>query len=635
MAVFTRVVDLVDAIEAFQLNQYAATLEGDIGAGRAISLTALNDPTAYSLRVANIDTTNGRAFKVFKANLTDAWIDVTKTGTKIDGLQLVHQPSTPDAPGTGFTTLYPKTDDLLYYRSESGSEIALVDVSSAQTLTNKTLTSPTLTTPTLTTPSVTSPLTLSQIATPSAPASGTSVYSKAGGGLYTRAASGAEIQYVDMSSTQTVGGAKTFSSPVLLPNGTASAPGLAFSVMTNAGLYRVGTDEWGMSIAGDAPGDGGGTTFRFRKGDRWPQIAFGQTDSSGGWIWTDTFYDAPLKLHLVQDLAAGGSVIGAHFEVRNDANSGQGAGVIPDSSAITAVAYKYLSTSNGAMRAGEFQTIVTGDVSDAHAFATSFAIEAGIHMGIDGNGSYKTGILNCISTVDGIPNGPITGAATPHRADVGLLLRGAAGYHWPIRFWDERTTGHFLFNVDGQGRVLGSYNANQAAPSYSFLKSDGTEDPTGMFWGGAGNLGFTAAGTEGMRLNSSGLGIGTTASGSRLAVVGNTSILSGGATTNVIVQIGRTATDAQIAVVGSAGQLANTSTQGDVVIRAESGNDLLFCNGADGASPLRIGAAKLGFFETAPVVKPTVTGSRGGNAALASALTALAGLGLLTDSSSA
>ena len=41
----------------------------------------------------------------------------------------------------------------------------------------------------------------------------------------------------------------------------------------------------------------------------------------------------------------------------------------------------------------------------------------------------------------------------------------------------------------------------------------------------------------------------------------------------------------------------------------------------------------IGFYNTAPAAKPTVTGSRGGNAALASLLTALAGLGLITDSS--
>jgi len=42
-----------------------------------------------------------------------------------------------------------------------------------------------------------------------------------------------------------------------------------------------------------------------------------------------------------------------------------------------------------------------------------------------------------------------------------------------------------------------------------------------------------------------------------------------------------------------------------------------------------------GFNDTAPIAKPTVSGSRGGNAALASLLTALANYGLITDSSSA
>lgn len=43
--------------------------------------------------------------------------------------------------------------------------------------------------------------------------------------------------------------------------------------------------------------------------------------------------------------------------------------------------------------------------------------------------------------------------------------------------------------------------------------------------------------------------------------------------------------------------------------------------------------AKTGFFGATPVVKPTVTGSKGANAALTSLLTALANLGILTDSS--
>lgn len=42
----------------------------------------------------------------------------------------------------------------------------------------------------------------------------------------------------------------------------------------------------------------------------------------------------------------------------------------------------------------------------------------------------------------------------------------------------------------------------------------------------------------------------------------------------------------------------------------------------------------LAFHDTAPIARPTVTGSRGGNAALASLLTALSNYGLITDSSS-
>jgi hypothetical protein len=528
MAEFTRVVDLVDAVEAFQLNQYAAALEGDAGAGRAITLTALNDVSAYALRVANQDTTNGRAFKVFKANLTDAWIDVTKTGTKVDGLQLIHQVSTPDAPGTGFTALYPKTDDLLYYRSESGSEIALADVSSVQTLSNKT------------------------------------------------------VQFGD---------------------GTAAAPSVAFTNMTDAGLYRIGTDEFGLAIAG-GDGAGGGTAIRFRKGNRWPQIAIGQVNSSGGWAWTDTFYDVPFKVHLVQDLTAGGSVIGSHVEVRNDAASGQGAGSVPDSSASTSVIYQHQSFANGATRAVEAQTIVGPEVSNAHANATSYAIEAGIHMGIAGNGAYKTGVINAVSTVNGIPNGPTGVVATSRQADVGLLLRGDAGYIWPIRFWDERVTGKFLFNVEQQGRVLGSYLGTSAQPSYSHINSAGAEDPTGLFLLAAGVLGFACGGAEQMRLSSGGIASGGgNIPGERLSLYGNATFRSNNDAATETLSLGRSATDGVIAILGTGGVYADEGTAGDLVIRAESGNDILFSNGADGNSVLRIGASKIGFFTTAPVSK--------------------------------
>lgn len=52
-----------------------------------------------------------------------------------------------------------------------------------------------------------------------------------------------------------------------------------------------------------------------------------------------------------------------------------------------------------------------------------------------------------------------------------------------------------------------------------------------------------------------------------------------------------------------------------------------------GTKNLEVGASTLGFLGTAGIAKPTVTGSRGANAALASLLSALASYGLITDSS--
>lgn len=74
-----------------------------------------------------------------------------------------------------------------------------------------------------------------------------------------------------------------------------------------------------------------------------------------------------------------------------------------------------------------------------------------------------------------------------------------------------------------------------------------------------------------------------------------------------------------------------------------TGTDLVFSGFNDAlnnnVNPLQLGrtavsATKIAFHGTSPIVKPTVTGSRGGNAALASLLTALASYGLITDSSS-
>lgn len=68
---------------------------------------------------------------------------------------------------------------------------------------------------------------------------------------------------------------------------------------------------------------------------------------------------------------------------------------------------------------------------------------------------------------------------------------------------------------------------------------------------------------------------------------------------------------------------------------SEFNNTVLFDQNITVGANLAHTGSNVGFYGHAAAAKPTVTGAKGGNAALGSLLTALAGLGLLTDSSTA
>lgn len=81
-----------------------------------------------------------------------------------------------------------------------------------------------------------------------------------------------------------------------------------------------------------------------------------------------------------------------------------------------------------------------------------------------------------------------------------------------------------------------------------------------------------------------------------------------------------------------------TSTGAELGLRPGSGTSAggeLWLGIGSGTKRIRMNDIGLAFFTTAPVAKQAPTGSRGGNAALASLLTALAASGLITDSTSA
>jgi hypothetical protein len=82
----------------------------------------------------------------------------------------------------------------------------------------------------------------------------------------------------------------------------------------------------------------------------------------------------------------------------------------------------------------------------------------------------------------------------------------------------------------------------------------------------------------------------------------------------------------------------------DIDIGASDGNVVISAGGATGMVRIVGGAGSLGvvletltgllgFYGALPIAKPVIVGSKGGNAALASLLGHLAGLGLLTDHS--
>jgi hypothetical protein len=91
--------------------------------------------------------------------------------------------------------------------------------------------------------------------------------------------------------------------------------------------------------------------------------------------------------------------------------------------------------------------------------------------------------------------------------------------------------------------------------------------------------------------------------------------------------------DAALGVSRPAGSFINDIDSGYWWVAADE-----WAMGAGGVEAFRIketgSASQLGFHATTPIGKPTVSGSRGGNAALASLLTELANYGLITDSSS-
>lgn len=205
-----------------------------------------------------------------------------------------------------------------------------------------------------------------------------------------------------------------------------------------------------------------------------------------------------------------------------------------------------------------------------------------------------------------------------------------------------------------QEPLAGIYMGNTKLAMGSYT---GAVFTNGDIWANSGNLFYRKSGVSyQFMLNAEYHTLSTAASGVNgfnliRSATGNFPVLAAsGSDTNVGIEYRSQGTGRQFFTINSNVQFEILNTASAVnrvsVTGSATGNAVsVTATGSDsniqlnlsgkGTSGVQVGAASqaVGFYGTTPGAKQTVTGSRGANAALASLLTALATLGLITDSS--
>jgi len=199
-----------------------------------------------------------------------------------------------------------------------------------------------------------------------------------------------------------------------------------------------------------------------------------------------------------------------------------------------------------------------------------------------------------------LPQGPGTNSGSapiyPSRLGWGVDL-------WGVNIVNQawRSTG---FQVDGTGTV--TIGTTRLSPS-----------PTGLVVSAAGQ--FVSSATVGAA--GSGYQIGEYLYGTAGDIYAVTGLSTTGISTVTIVAVG----------------YANSPPANPISVTGGSGLGATLNLGWTAANGITLGTSgqKIGFYGTTPIAKPSVSGSRGGNAALASVIAALSSYGFVTDNTTA
>lgn len=245
-----------------------------------------------------------------------------------------------------------------------------------------------------------------------------------------------------------------------------------------------------------------------------------------------------------------------------------------------------------------------------------------------------------------------SGVPTPGPAGTALISTGTS-FGWASDFGAQllKTTGGLQLGPDaGSGAGAAASAGGIRLPkdvgvlaTINGRRNDDAADVRVLQWVSAGaalNMG-DSSGTSGLNCHVSAAGVFTVlCGGNGRFQVGNVNvgILTPGLTfdASVLLPVLSQATTGSAtgqAMLMHSQDAATTGAELGVRPGAGGTGGELWLGKGSGSKMLRINDTGLAYYGAAPVAKPTVTGSKGANAALASLLTALASLGLITDSS--
>lgn len=289
---------------------------------------------------------------------------------------------------------------------------------------------------------------------------------------------------------------------ILAQDGTLAEPSISFVDDTNTGLYRTASDSLGFVTGG---------VLRARIGTNFIINANRLRVPGGSRALPSTTTEADLTTGMYYDTSEVGFAVGGLAKLAATANGvlfGNNQ-IVYDAFSIEALATPETAGYNGEGIIQSYTVPGSGTATYLFHFKTKAGVGATrADVAIDGRLGLGT---------TGIPGAKLALETNFSSGTQGIQIKntGTGGSLRPLRILDSANSEQM--HIAESGRVRAG-NGDEAFPALTFV----SDVDTGMYRPASDTLGLVTAGTEAMRVDSSGnVGIGTvTPAGNRLSVVG-------------------------------------------------------------------------------------------------------------------